>query len=108
MILGFRDKYCIDQSIMQDKLFILGPTFFYVPVADNKLDKISSHNFYVYDISSWLCKCNDYKVYSINASSEIDKLFQNLTPDYLGSKDFSITGGVDLLKNISNLSNLLS
>ncbi len=42
---------------MQDQLFIPGPTFFYVPVDDNKIDKISSHNFYVYDISSWLCKC---------------------------------------------------
>ena len=41
---------------------------------------------------------NDYKVYSINASIEIDKLFQNLTPDYLGSKDFSISGEVDLPK----------
>ena len=27
----------------------------------------------------------DYKVYAFNASIEIDKLFQNLTPDYLGS-----------------------
>ena len=41
---------------------------------------------------------NDYKVYSMNASNEIDKLFQNLTPDYLGSKDFNINGEVDLLK----------
>ena len=45
---------------------------------------------------------NDHKVYSINASIEIDKLFQNLTPDYLGSKEFSIRGGVELLKNTSN------
>ena len=51
---------------------------------------------------------NDYKVYSINASIEIDKLFQNLTPDYLGSKDFNIRGEVDLLKNMSNLSDPLS
>ena len=51
---------------------------------------------------------NDYKVYSINASIEIDKLFQNLTPDYLGSKDFSISSEDDLLKNISNLSNPIS
>ena len=51
---------------------------------------------------------SDYKVYSINASIEIDKLFQNLTPDYLGSKDFNISGEVDLLKNMSNLSNPLS
>jgi hypothetical protein len=51
---------------------------------------------------------NDYKVYSMNASNEIDKLFQNLTPDYLGSNDFNISGGLDSLKNISNLSNPLS
>ncbi len=55
-----------------------------------------------------LVNVNDHKVYSMNASNEIDKLFQNLTPDSLGSKDFSISGGVDLLKNISNLSNPLS
>ena len=41
---------------------------------------------------------NDYKVYSMYASNEIDKLFQNLTPDYLGSNDFNIIGEVDLLK----------
>ncbi len=51
---------------------------------------------------------NDYKVYSMYASNEIDKLFQNLTPDYLGSKDFNFNGEVDLLKNINNLSNPLS
>ena len=51
---------------------------------------------------------SDYKVYSINASNEIDKLFQNLTPDYLGSKDFNISGEVELLKNMSNLSNPIS
>ena len=51
---------------------------------------------------------NDYKVYSINASIEIDKLFQNLTPDYLGSKEFSIRGGVELLKNTSNSSSPIS
>ena len=50
---------------------------------------------------------NDFKVYSIN-DSEIDRLFQNLTPGYLGSKDFGISGELDLLKNISNLSNLPS
>lgn len=51
---------------------------------------------------------SDYKVYSLNVSIEIDKLFQNLTPDYLGSKDFNIRGEVDLLKNMSNLSDPLS
>ena len=51
---------------------------------------------------------NDYKVYSLNASIEIDKLFQNLTPDYLGFKDFSISGGVELLKNVSNSSSPIS
>ena len=50
---------------------------------------------------------NDYKVYSLNAS-EIDRLFQNLTPDYLGSKEFSISGGVELLKNTSNSSSPIS
>jgi hypothetical protein len=47
---------------------------------------------------------NEYNVYSLNASIEIDRLFQNLTPDYLGSKDLSISGEVDLLKNKGNLS----
>ena len=51
---------------------------------------------------------NDHKVYSINASIEIDKLFQNLTPDYLGSKDFSKSDEAELLENISNLSNPIS
>ena len=51
---------------------------------------------------------NDHKVYSINASIEIDKLFQNLTPDYLGSKEFNISGGVELLKNTSNSSSPIS
>lgn len=51
---------------------------------------------------------NDYKVYSLNASNELDRLFQNLTPDYLGFNDFNIIGEVDLQKNTSNLSNLLS
>ena len=51
---------------------------------------------------------NDYRVYSFNASIEIDKLFQNLTPDYLGSKEFSISGGVELLKNTSNSSSPIS
>ena len=50
---------------------------------------------------------NDYKVYSLNAS-EIDRLFQNLTPDYLGSKDFSKSDEAELLENISNLSNPIS
>ena len=49
---------------------------------------------------------NDYKVYSINASNEIDKLFQNLTPDHLGTNDFSINGELDLVHNTNNLSNL--
>ena len=52
--------------------------------------------FMIYLVS--FVNVNDYKVYSINASIEIDKLFQNLTPDYLGSKDFSISGEVDLPK----------
>lgn len=51
---------------------------------------------------------NDYKVHSMNASDEIDKLFNNLTPDYLGFKDFSINDETDPIKNSSNLSNLLS
>ena len=62
--------------------------------------------FMIYLVS--FVNVNDYEVYSFNASIEIDKLFQNLTPNYLGSKDVSISGEVDLSKNISNLSALLS
>jgi hypothetical protein len=51
---------------------------------------------------------NDYKVFSMNVSIEIDRLFQNLTPNYLGSKDFSFSGGVEIQKNITNLSNPIS
>ena len=54
-----------------------------------------------------LVNVNDYKVYSLN-TAELDKLFQNLTPDYLRSKDFNINGGGNLLENTSNLSNILS
>ena len=49
----------------------------------------------------------DYKVNSMNAS-DLDKLFQNLTPEYLGSKDFDTNGEEYFLKNTINLSNLLS
>ena len=49
----------------------------------------------------------DHKVSSIN-SSDLDKLFQNLTPEYLGSKDFDTNGEEDLTKNTINLSNFLS
>ena len=52
--------------------------------------------FMIYLVS--FVNVNDYKVYSFNASIEIDKLFPNLTPDYIGSKDFSISGEVDLPK----------
>ncbi|CAN5868391.1 hypothetical protein BH23THE1_BH23THE1_30060 [soil metagenome] len=36
----------------------------------------------------------DSKVYSVNTSYEINKLYSNLTPGYLGSKDFDINGEV--------------
>ena len=48
---------------------------------------------------------NDYNVYSMDPA-EIDKLFQNLTPDHLGTNDFSINGELDLVHNTNNLSNL--
>jgi len=51
---------------------------------------------------------NDYKVYSMNASSEIDRLFNNLTLDYLGSTGFNINGKDDLIMDVDNLTNLLS
>ena len=51
---------------------------------------------------------NDYKVYSMNASSEIDKLFNNLTPDYLGSMGFNINSKDNLIMDVDNLTNLLS
>lgn len=44
----------------------------------------------------------------MNASSEIDKLFNNLTPDYLGSMGFNINGKDDLIMDVDNLTNLLS
>ena len=52
--------------------------------------------FMIYLVS--FVNVNDYKVYSFNASIEIDKLFQNLTPDYLRSEFFSISGEMDLPK----------
>ncbi len=48
---------------------------------------------------------NDYYAFSIE-TAELDKLFQNLTPDHLGTNDFSINGELDLIHNTRNLSNL--
>jgi hypothetical protein len=50
---------------------------------------------------------SDYRVYSLN-TAELDKLFQNLTPEYLGSKDFENKGDAESLGNTSNLSNIPS
>lgn len=52
-----------------------------------------------------LVSVNDYNVYPID-TAELDKLFQNLTPDHLGTNDFSISGELDLIHNTRNLSNL--
>ena len=93
---------------MQDYLFILGHRYDMSQSMIINLIKslVIVSMFMIYLLS--FVNVNDYKVYSINASIEIDKLFQNLTPDYLGSKDFNIRGEVDLLKNMSNLSDPLS
>ena len=76
----------------------------YVPIYDNKFDKIPVVFSMVIIYLVGYVNVNDYKVYSFDSTINIDKLFQNLTPDYLGSNDFSISsGGVELLKNKSNL-----
>ena len=107
-MLEFRDKYCIDKSIIQHQLFIPGRTYFISQsMIVNLIKPLVIISMFIINLVGFV-NVSDYKVYSINASIEIDKLFQNLTPDYLGSKDFNISGEVELLKNMSNLSNPIS
>ena len=49
---------------------------------------------------------NDSKVYYMITPNEIYNLFKNLTPDNLGSSDFTYNDKDDLLKNTSNFSDL--
>jgi len=50
---------------------------------------------------------NDSKVYYMITSKEINNLFDDLTPDNLGSNDLSSNDNLDLLKNDGNISDLL-
>ena len=50
---------------------------------------------------------NDSKVYYMITSSEISNLFDDLTPDNLGSNDLTNNDSVDLLKDTGNISDLL-
>ncbi len=50
---------------------------------------------------------NDSKVYYMITPKEIYNLFKNLTPDNLGSGDFTNNDKDDLLKDPSNSSDLL-
>lgn len=50
---------------------------------------------------------NDSKVYYMITPKEIYNLFKNLTPDILGSSDFTNNDKDDLLKDTSNSSDLL-
>ncbi len=49
---------------------------------------------------------NDSKVYYMITTKEINILFDNLTPDDLGSNDFTTNDKVDLLKDTGNFSDL--
>ena len=49
---------------------------------------------------------NDSKVYYVITPNEIYNLFNNLTPDNLGSSDFSYNDKDDLLKDTRNFSDL--
>ena len=49
---------------------------------------------------------NDSKVYYMITPNEIYNLFNNLTPDNLGSSDFSYNDKDDLLKDTRNFSDL--
>ena len=49
---------------------------------------------------------NDSKVYYMITPNEIYNLFNNLTPDNLGSSDFSYIDKDDLLKDTRNFSDL--
>jgi len=50
---------------------------------------------------------NDSKVYYMITSNEINNLFDDLTPDNLGSNDLTNNGNVDLLKDTGNISDPL-
>ncbi|MDN5845925.1 MAG: hypothetical protein L0H53_06590 [Candidatus Nitrosocosmicus sp.] len=50
---------------------------------------------------------NDSKEYYMITSEEIYNLFKNLTPNSLGSNDFTIQDNDDLNKDTSNISDLL-
>ncbi len=49
---------------------------------------------------------NDSKVYYMITPNEIYNLFNNLTPDNLGSSDFTYNDKDDLVKDTSNFSDL--
>ena len=49
---------------------------------------------------------NESKVYYIITTNEINVLFENLTPDNLGSKDLTAKDGLDLLNDTGNISDL--
>ena len=50
---------------------------------------------------------NDSKVYYMITSNEINTLFDDLTPDNLGSNDLTNNDNFDLLKDNGNISDLL-
>lgn len=50
---------------------------------------------------------NDSKVYYMITSKEINNLFDDLTPDNLGSNDLTSNDNFDLLKDDGNISDLL-
>jgi len=50
---------------------------------------------------------NDSKVYYMITSNEINNLFDDLTPDNLGSNDLTNNDNFDLLKDNDNISDLL-
>ena len=49
---------------------------------------------------------NDSKVYYMITPNEIYNLFKNLTPENLGSSDFTYNDKDDLVKDTSNFSDL--
>ena len=50
---------------------------------------------------------NDSKVYYMITSNEINNLFDDLTPDNLGSNDLTNNDNVNFLKNTGNISDHL-
>jgi len=50
---------------------------------------------------------NDSKVYYMITSNEINNLFDDLTPDNLGSNDMTNNDNLDLLKDNGNISDLI-